>query len=117
MACGRHGHQIIFNFSKEAHDTIKDIADGAIPLMPSISLDDFGLSVEGMSKTAAIIVTAAVVGPLLIVALNITCRAFKFYTMPRRVASSMVLESLNSNIINTPLRRSLSARMSLTPRS
>ena len=44
MACGRHGDQIVFQFSKEAHDTIKDIADGAIPLMPSISLDDFGLS-------------------------------------------------------------------------
>lgn len=98
-----------FNISK-AEDMSKAADESAwgsaISLIPSFSFDDFKSALEGMSLGMALLTVAAIFGPLLIVALNVIGHAFSFVTGPikRNIASTQVLESLNSNIVNTPFR-------------
>lgn len=92
------GIKMLGKLSSGTQETMKG-DNGVISLIPSISSDDFRAAIEGVSLSTAILVISAVIG------LTIVHRAIKFAMSSKQGASSMVLESLNSNVINTPLRQ------------
>ena len=100
-----------FNISKATEMSKSEVGNaalgGVIDLIPSFSFDDLKSTLEGMSLGAALLTIAMIIGPMLIVALNIIASALKFINGPskkRHDPSTQVLESLNSNVVNTPFR-------------